>query len=171
MHSSEAESSYAWLRLFASLALSSLGGVAMYGVVVVLPQVECEFGVARADASLPYAMTMLGFGVGGILMGRLADRFGVIVPVVIGTLGLGSGFLVAGNPNKRAAVRTRAWPARGPARLLGDLCAAHGRHVSLVHTSARHRSRHREQRKLSRRGGLAADPAVFFETPAGVPRM
>jgi MFS family permease len=95
--SSEAESSHAWARLFASLALSSLGGVAMYGVVVALPQIEREFGVARADASLPYALTMLGFGVGGILMGRLADRFGVIVPVVIGTLGLGSGLIVAGN--------------------------------------------------------------------------
>ncbi|HUQ76787.1 MAG TPA: MFS transporter [Burkholderiales bacterium] len=98
-HGSDAqvESRYAWLRLFASLALSSLGGVAMYGVVVALPQVEREFGVARADASLPYAMTMLGFGFGGILMGRLADRFGVMVPVLIGTLGLGGGLIVAGN--------------------------------------------------------------------------
>jgi MFS family permease len=97
IHASQAESGYAWLRLLASLALSSLGGVAMYGVVVVLPEVEREFGVARADASLPYALTMLGFGVGGILMGRLADRFGVIVPVVIGTLGLGGGLILAGN--------------------------------------------------------------------------
>jgi MFS family permease len=93
----EVESRYAWLRLFASLALSSFGGVAMYGVVVVLPQVEREFGVARADASLPYALTMLGFGIGGILMGRLADRFGTMVPVIIGTLGLGSGLVLAGN--------------------------------------------------------------------------
>jgi MFS family permease len=96
-HTSEAESSYAWLRLCASLALSSLGGVAMYGVVVALPEIEREFGVARADASLPYALTMLGFGVGGILMGRLADRFGVMVPVIIGTLGLGSGLVMAGS--------------------------------------------------------------------------
>jgi len=95
--SSEAESSYAWLRLCASLALSSLGGVAMYGVVVALPQVEREFGVARADASMPYALTMLGFGIGGILMGRLADRFGVMIPVIIGTLGLGGGLILAGS--------------------------------------------------------------------------
>src|SRR6267142_5631763 len=33
---------------------------------------------------------------GGILMGRLADRFGVIVPVVIGALSLGAGFLLCG---------------------------------------------------------------------------
>src|SRR6185295_9626960 len=96
MSTAEHESSYAWVRLFASLALSSVGGVAMYGVVVVLPEVEREFGVARADASLPYALTMLGFGVGGILMGRLADRFGVMVPVMIGALGLGGGFVLAG---------------------------------------------------------------------------
>ena len=69
----------------------------MYGVVVVIPQLEREFGVARADASLPYALTMLGFGAGGILMGRLADRFGTMAPVVLGTLGLGSGLILAGN--------------------------------------------------------------------------
>jgi len=94
---SEVESSYAWARLLASLMLSSLGAVAMYGVVVALPEIEREFGVARADASMPYALTMIGFGAGGILMGRLADRFGVMVPVIIGTLGLGSGLVLAGN--------------------------------------------------------------------------
>src|SRR5689334_13482007 len=51
------ESPYAWARLFASLALMTLGGVAMYGVVVVLPAVQAEFGVPRADAALPYTLT------------------------------------------------------------------------------------------------------------------
>jgi MFS family permease len=90
------ESPYAWARLFASLALMTLGGVAMYGVVVVLPAVQAEFGVPRADAALPYTLTMIGFGIGGILMGVLADRFGVIVPVLIGALGLGGGMVLAG---------------------------------------------------------------------------
>src|SRR3970282_1661695 len=39
---------------------------------------------------------MIGFGLGGILMGKLADRFGVIVPVLIGTFCLGTGFIAAG---------------------------------------------------------------------------
>src|SRR3989442_5330770 len=87
MHDAErAESPYAWLRLWTSLALMTLGGVAMYGVVVVLPAVQAEFGVTRADASLPYTLTLIGFGIGGILMGTLADRFGVILPVLIGTV-------------------------------------------------------------------------------------
>lgn len=90
------ESPYAWARLFASLALMTLGGVAMYGVVVVLPAVQAEFGVPRADAALPYTLTMIGFGVGGILMGVLADRFGVMVPVLLGALCLGGGMVLAG---------------------------------------------------------------------------
>jgi MFS family permease len=89
------ESTYAWVRLTAALALSAIGGVGMWSVVVALPAVQAEFGVARADASLPYTLTMLGFGVGGILMGRLADRLGIIVPTVLGAIALAAGYVVA----------------------------------------------------------------------------
>ena len=90
------ESSYAWTRLFVSLLLMTLGGSGMYSVTVVLPRIQADFGVARADASLPYTLTMIGFGLGGIFMGRLSDRFGVMVPVMLGSLGLGLGFMAAG---------------------------------------------------------------------------
>jgi len=90
------ESPYAWARLLASLLMMTIGGSGMYAVTVVLPRIQQEFGVARADASLPYTLTMIGFGVGGVLMGRLADRFGVITPVLLGTFGLSGGFIVAG---------------------------------------------------------------------------
>src|SRR5712691_7349382 len=92
----EAESSYAWLRLGLALLLSTIGGVGMWSVVVALPSVQVEFGVARADASLPYTMTMIGFGLGGILMGRLSDRFGITAPVAIGTIALAIGYIAAG---------------------------------------------------------------------------
>jgi MFS family permease len=90
------ESPYAWARLAASLALMTIGGSGMYAVAVALPPVQAEFGAARGAASLPYALTMIGFGLGGILMGRLADRFGVMVPVLAGTVCLGAGFIAAG---------------------------------------------------------------------------
>ena len=90
------ESPYAWLRLAVSLLLMTIGGSGMYSVTVVLPAIQAEFGVARGDASLPYTLTMIGFGVGGIWMGRLADRFGVLVPVLVGAGGLGAGFIAAG---------------------------------------------------------------------------
>ncbi len=90
------ESPYAWLRLWLSLLLMTIGGSGMYSMTVVLPRIQAEFNVARGDASFPYTLTMIGFGIGGVLMGRLADRFGVMVPVMIGGVGLGAGFVVAG---------------------------------------------------------------------------
>jgi MFS family permease len=93
----QGESAYAWLRLLVSLTLMTIGGSGMYGITVVLPRIQQEFAVGRSDASFPYALTLVGFGIGGVLMGRLADRFGVMVPVLLGGVALGSGFLVAGS--------------------------------------------------------------------------
>src|SRR6202521_803157 len=89
------ESTYAWTRLFAALVLSAVGGVGMWSVIVALPAVQAEFGIARSAAALPYTMTMICFGFGGILMGRLSDRLGVMVPVVGGAIALGLGYVVA----------------------------------------------------------------------------
>jgi MFS family permease len=116
---SQIESPYAWWRLGVSLVLMTIGGSGMYSVTVVLPRIQAEFGIARGDASLPYTFTMIGFGLGGVLMGRLADRFGVLVPVVIGAAGLGAGFIAAG-------LATNLWL----------FCAAQGLLIGFVGTSA-----------------------------------
>ncbi len=99
----QADSPYAWRRLATTLALMSIGSGAMYVIAVVLPAVQAEFGVARADASLPYTMMMLGFGLGGVAMGKLADRWGVMRVVLIGSAGLGLGFVAAGMANSLMA--------------------------------------------------------------------
>ncbi|NUZ05488.1 MFS transporter [Piscinibacter koreensis] len=91
-----ADSRYAWTRLGVSLALMTIGSGAMYVMAVVLPPVQAEFGVARSSAALPYTLLMIGFGFGGVLMGRLADRFGVMLPALIGSAGLAAGFVGAG---------------------------------------------------------------------------
>ena len=43
-----------------------------------LPAIQAEFGVDRGGASLPYTATLVGFAIGGMVMGRLADRFGIV---------------------------------------------------------------------------------------------
>ncbi len=90
------DSPYACLRLATALLLMTIGGAGMYALAVALPPIQAEFGVDRGAASLPYTLTMVGFGLGGILMGRLSDRFGVIVPVLLGGSCLGLGFIAAG---------------------------------------------------------------------------
>jgi MFS family permease len=78
------------------LTIATIGGVGMWSVVVALPAMQTEFGIDRADAALPYTAVMLGFGTGGIVMGRLVDRFGVVVPLILGTLALGFGYIAVG---------------------------------------------------------------------------
>jgi MFS family permease len=90
------DSLQAWWRLAATLALMTIGSAGMYVVSVTLPAVQAEFAVTRAEASLPYTLLMLGFGLGCVLMGKLADRFGIVPVIVLGGVSLGLGFAACG---------------------------------------------------------------------------
>jgi len=96
------DSRYAWTRLAITMVLISLGSSTMYVVPVVFPAVQADFGVDRAAVSASYAMLMVGMGVGGIFMGRLADRHGMLPPLVIGGLGIALGFAIAGSASSLA---------------------------------------------------------------------
>jgi len=85
----------AW-RLLATLGLVVLGNSSMYVVSVVLPAVQAEFGIGRADASLPYTMMMVCLGIGGLWTGRLADRHGLTPVLWVGALAVCAGFVGAG---------------------------------------------------------------------------
>ena len=86
---------YPLLRLAVNVSLTTIGACGMWVVAVVLPAVQAEFGTTRAGASLPYTLMMVGLGIGGVLTGRLTDRFGVMVPSAIGACALSAGFLLA----------------------------------------------------------------------------
>jgi MFS family permease len=85
--------SYQWLRLTTSLLLSTIACIGMWSAVVALPAVQADFGIDRATASLSFTFAFSGFAFGGALMGRLADRFGIVVPVTIGTVMLALGYV------------------------------------------------------------------------------
>lgn len=91
----EPDGSYAWWRLAVSLAVATIGGVGLWSAVVALPTIQAEFGVGRGGASLPYTATLVGFALGGVGMGRLADRFGIRVPLMMGAVLLGLGYVAA----------------------------------------------------------------------------
>lgn len=75
------DSRYAWMRLVISVLIATIGSVGMWSVVVVLPAVQAEFAVDRSVASLPYTMTMVGFAVGNVWLGRIVDRVGIFLPL------------------------------------------------------------------------------------------
>jgi MFS family permease len=93
--SPQPDSGQAWLRLAAAMPISTIGGVGMWSVVVALPPVQAEFAVPRAQASLPFTLAMVGFALGGVLMGRLFDRTGILGPLALGAVALSVGYLGA----------------------------------------------------------------------------
>jgi MFS family permease len=110
---------YPLVRLFAALTLMTIGGAAMYAIIVSLKPLATEFGTGRGVASLPYTLTMIGYGIGGILMGRISDRVGVMWPALFGSFMLAGGFYVA------SQVET-----------LWQLCVVQGLMIGLLGSSA-----------------------------------
>ena len=92
---SEVDSPAAWQRVGLAVAVGTIGSIGMWSMPVALPFVQADFGLTRADASLPYTLAMMGFAVGGVAMGRLCDTFGVVVTITLGCLALGGGYVGA----------------------------------------------------------------------------
>lgn len=86
------DSAEAWRRLGLVLLIATMGSIGMWSVVVALPVVQAEFGGTRADASLAYTVAMMGFGVGNVVMGRLADRLGIVPVILAGLVALMIGY-------------------------------------------------------------------------------
>jgi MFS family permease len=94
------DSRYAALRLLTTVLLVTLGNSSMYVVAVVLPAVQQEFNVSRADASLPYTLMMICLGIGGVWTGKMADRHGITRVLWMGAVAVCAGFVCAGlSPN------------------------------------------------------------------------
>ncbi len=90
------DSRRAWTRLAVAVVIGSLGSVGMWSVVVALPVVQAEFGASRGTASLAFTLVMLGFGSGGVLTGKITDRYGIVTAIGLGIGILGLGYIGAG---------------------------------------------------------------------------
>ncbi|MGA2998178.1 MFS transporter [Bradyrhizobium sp.] len=90
------DSRRAWIRLAVAVLIGSLGSVGMWSVVVTLPAVQAEFGVARGTASLAFTLVMLGFGIGQVVTGKISDRHGIVIAIGVGIGLLGVGYVGAG---------------------------------------------------------------------------
>ena len=72
------DSPQAWVRLALAVSIASVGAVGMWSVVVVMPIVQAEFAASRGAVSLASTMIFLGFGLGGVAVGRITDRLGIV---------------------------------------------------------------------------------------------
>ncbi|MBL8832617.1 MAG: MFS transporter [Rhodospirillales bacterium] len=86
---------YSWYRLAVCVVLGSLGGIGMWSPVIIMPALQADFGVSRGAVAFASTATLLGFAGGGIVMGWLTDRFGAMVPVLLGSATMAAGFALA----------------------------------------------------------------------------
>lgn len=89
-------SSSNWVRLAASFCIMTIGCGGQYAMSVGLLPIEAEFDASRSHVSFAYTLNLVFFGLGSILMGRLFDRFGTVVPVVLGAILIALGFVGSG---------------------------------------------------------------------------
>jgi MFS family permease len=90
------DSGQAWVRLVLAVLIASVGAVGMWAIVVVLPTVQAEFSASRGAVSLATTMIFMGFGSGGVVTGRITDRFGIVVAMALSIVFLGAAFVLAG---------------------------------------------------------------------------
>jgi MFS family permease len=90
------DSGQAWVRLGLVLLIASIGAVGMWSVVVALPVVQAEFGATRGAVSLAFTMIMMGFGLGGVVMGRITDRVGIVAAIGLSITFLAVSYVAAG---------------------------------------------------------------------------
>ena len=99
MNSTPADPSLIDSRTAAWRLLTTLGLVVLESirdVSVVLPAVQGEFGIGRADASLPYTLMMICLGLGGLWTGKMADKHGLTPVLLLGAAAVCAGFVGAG---------------------------------------------------------------------------
>ena len=80
----KADSGLAWIRLLLVFILCALGFIGMWSVVMILPSIETEFQISRSSVTVPYVLTMFGFGIGNIIVGKFSDKYGIKKPIVFG---------------------------------------------------------------------------------------
>jgi MFS family permease len=93
--SSILDSRYSWTRMVITLFVAIIINAGMWEIIAIMPAVQLEFGVDRVGASLPYTLTMIGFGIGNFVIGKAVDRFGVSLSLIGAAVGVAVGLYLA----------------------------------------------------------------------------
>jgi len=84
------------LVLIGSVAMLFITGGAMFMIVVALKDMATEFSWPREVPSLAFSLQFVGSGFGGLIMGRVVDRWGFGVPAVLATVMVSAGAMLVG---------------------------------------------------------------------------
>jgi MFS family permease len=92
---SSVETKQSWIVAVVALAIMGLVFGAGWITSVALTEIAAEIGGRRSVPALATSLAWLGGGIGGVMMGRFANRFGMRPSVVFGALMVGSGLAIS----------------------------------------------------------------------------
>jgi MFS family permease len=92
---SSVETRQSWVVAFVALGIMSLVFGSGWITSVALTDIAAEVGGARSIPAVATSFLWLGAGIGGVLMGRVANRFGMRLSVVFGAFMVGSGLAIS----------------------------------------------------------------------------
>ena len=105
MTDTERQPAFRWVVLIAAAVILALSmGLLINGLTVFFVPLEKEFGWQRGDIALINTFGLIGLAIGGIAMGRMADRFGTMRICLFGAVVLAA--RVGAVVFRRAIVRT-----------------------------------------------------------------
>ena len=93
--SSSIETKASWVVAFVALLAMMMSFGAAWITAVALKDIASEVEGARSVPALASSLAWLGSGVGGILMGRIAERIGTRWTVLFGALMIGTGLAIS----------------------------------------------------------------------------
>ena len=93
------ESRASWVAAGVALAILSVAYGSTLLIVVGLRAMELDLGVSRAAIALAGGLTWVGTGLGGIVMGWLADRIGIRNSVLMGAVMIALGLALSSSGN------------------------------------------------------------------------
>lgn len=86
--------SYGWVVLFSCFMITSISYGIQYSFGVFFKSLVEEFGCTRAMLSSVFSIFMIMYGVFGVVMGGIADRYGAKVIVAVGGLIMGFSLII-----------------------------------------------------------------------------
>lgn len=89
------ETRTSWVVASVSLVLVALAFGALWIVAVGLKTMAADFGGARSEPALASSLAWLGSSVGGLMMGPLAERYGVRSTVIFGAVSICIGLMIS----------------------------------------------------------------------------
>lgn len=89
------ETRQSWVVAVVALLTMAVTFGAPWVAVVALKTIAADFGGARSTPALAGSLSWIGVGVGGIVMGRIAERIGVRYTVMFGAAMIGVGLAIS----------------------------------------------------------------------------